>query len=54
MPKHPVYCGAITVADVMLAGFSFAAGGFDKLVAATVATDDTEMETPDFWWGPRV
>ena len=54
MPSQPVYCGALTVADVMLAGFTHAAGAFDLVVAAAVSPSDAPADIPDFWWGPKV
>ena len=54
MTNQPVYCGALSVADVMLAGFTHAATAFDVLVAASVAEGGEAPDTPEFWWGPRV
>ena len=54
MPKQPVYCGAISVADVMLAELNHAANIFDQVVAAAVDSEMSDSEIPDFWWGPTV
>ena len=54
MPKQPVYCGAISVDDVMLAGFSHAAGAFDMVAAAAVDSESGSGDVPDFWWEPHV
>ena len=54
MPKVPVYCGALSVADIMLAGFTHAAGAFDQVVAAAVDPESADPDLPEFWWGPRV
>ena len=54
MPKIPVYCGALSVADIMLAGLTHAAGTFDKVVAAAVDPDSADPDIPEFWWGPHV
>ena len=54
LPRQPVYCGALSVADVMLAGFTHAAGVFDQVVATAVDESSAAADVPDFWWGPRV
>ena len=53
MPKVPAYCGAISAADIMLAGFSHAAKAFDQIVAATI-TPDSGQDIPEFGWGQEV
>ena len=53
-PKEPAYCGAILVADIMLAGFSHAARTFNQIVAATVTPELSQTDIPEFWWGPEV
>ena len=53
-PKVPAYCGAISAADIMLAGFSHAAKAFDQIVAATVSPETNLADIPEFWWGPQV
>ena len=47
MPHDPVFCGAIAVADVMLAGFTEAANAFDLVMAESVG-NGTDEELPDF------
>ena len=54
LPKQPVYCGALSVADVMLSGFTHAAGVFDQVVAVAVDENSASADIPEFWWGPRV